>query len=625
MSSKRTGLLSFITLAAVVITACQAAPSAAPAATTEVINPPVIKETSAAPAEPTAVPEPTAAPEATEAATTAPEAAADTTFTVNGVTMPFGRNEAVIMDQVNFAVFDSFNPFIPNGVEFAGGWNQISEEYLWYANYATGEIIPWLATGHEYNDDYTELRVKINPLAKWNDGVAYTANDVVFTFDMRSKDPAALGSPDPDGVIESVTAEDDLTVLYKFKSPQPRFHLGFWCRICTADGARRVVPKHIWENEDPKTFKNNPPVTTGPYMLDRTYPDQKLFVWKKNPNYWNVANYDPEPNYVVYRSGPATPDQLVADAVANNTDVFGMQYDIYQEKAAELQHINGVAYVDPCPRGAFFNNAKAPFDKPEVRRAMSMMMDRQKWADNIWVPPSKPAKGLWADYRNMDQYINPESADKWKTFTYDPAAAVALLESVGFKKDGSVMLDPEGNPFTFVIGTPTQPGNFEYLIAQDWIEELKAQGIEASLQNFEQPVWFNKVNVGDWDAGVWWLCGATVDPMELYEQYTCDRVMPIGELPSKGNAIRACNAEFDEIVGKLQNIAPEAPEAKELYLQAFDKWMEQAYGVPLIETYYPAHFNTTYWDGMPSADNLYTVPFNWWGQIMWVLFNAKAK
>src|SRR5262245_42820208 len=138
MSSKRTGLLSFVTLAAVLIAACQAPAAqapAAPAATAEVINPPVIKETSAA--EPTTAPEATAAPEATEAATTAPSAAAGaTTFTVNGVTMPFNRNEAVIMDQVNYAVFDSFNPFIPNGLEFAAGWWQIANEYLWYANYA---------------------------------------------------------------------------------------------------------------------------------------------------------------------------------------------------------------------------------------------------------------------------------------------------------------------------------------------------------------------------------------------------------------------------------------------------------------------------------------------------------
>jgi len=350
-----------------------------------------------------------------------------------------------------------------------------------------------------------------------------------------------------------------------------------------------------------------------------------VFVWKKNPNYWNKVKYDPAPNYVVYRSGPATPDQLVPDAIANNTDIFGMQYDIFQAKKDQLTHISSLAYVDPCPRASWFNNAKAPFDKPEVRRALSMMMNRDKWAKNIWVPPSKPAKGLWADYRNMDQYINTSSADKWGTFKYDPAAGMKLLESVGFKKDGNVLKDDKGNPVKFTIGTPTKPTDFEYLIAQDWAEDLKAQGMDVAVQNFEQAVWFPKVDNGDWDAGVWWFCGATVDPMELYNDYTCDKVVAVGTRATNGNSIRACNKDFDAIVAKLRTVTPDAPEAKDLYQQAFDKWMEQAFGVPLIETYYPADFNTTYWDKMPSSNNLYTVPFNWWGQIMWVLFNIKPK
>ena len=72
-------------------------------------------------------------------------------FQVNGVTMPFSRNEVVINDQVDFSIFDSFNPFIPNGEHYQNGLGQFSREWMWYVNYATGEIIPWLGTGWEYN------------------------------------------------------------------------------------------------------------------------------------------------------------------------------------------------------------------------------------------------------------------------------------------------------------------------------------------------------------------------------------------------------------------------------------------------------------------------------------------
>ncbi len=621
--SKRYQVIAMAVTIATVLAAC-GTPAAAPTATTEIVNPPVIKEATAttASAEATKAPEATAteAPKATEAATQA--SAAEGPFVLNGVTLPFKRSETVVMDQVNYSVFDSFNVFIPNGNEFAAGHQQISIEYLWYVNYATGDIIPWLADSFEYSKDYKEMTIHVHKGATWNDGQPFTAKDIVFTFEMRKKDPGALGDPDADKVVDQVSATDDYTVLYKFNKPQPRYHLQFYCTICTGS---TVVPEHIWSKVDPKTFKNNPPVTTGPYMFDKAYPEQKIYVWKKNPNYWNKDKYDPAPNYVVYRSGAQTSDQGLAEAKANNSDIFGLDNALFADKKGDIPQITQVAYVDPCPRGAWFNRAKAPFDKPEFARAMSMLMNRQKWADNIWIPASKPATALWADYRNLDKYINPDSAKKWGTLDYNPDAAMKLLESIGYTKDGDVLKDAKGEPVKFVVGTPTGPNDNEYKMAQDWILDMKAIGIDASLENFEQAVFFPKVANGDFAAGVWWMCGATVDPMELYSGFTCDRVVAVGERAVKGNEERYCNKKFDEAVSKLQALTPDDPAAAPLYQEAFDQWMQDPPGVPLIQTYYTAYYNNTYWSNMMSNQNLYTVPFNWWGQILFVLFNIKAK
>jgi peptide/nickel transport system substrate-binding protein len=625
MLSKRYQVAALAVCVATVLAAC-GTPAAAPTATTEIVNPPVIKEATAtsAAAAPTAAPTDTAAPTAAPAATdtAAATTVAEAPFVLNGVTLPFKRSETVVMDQVNYSVFDSFNLFIPNGNEFAAGHQQISLEYLWYVNYATGDIIPWLADSFEYSKDYKTLTIRTHKGAAWNDGQPFTAKDIVFTFEMRKKDPGALGDPDPDKVVSQVSASDDQTVVYQFTSPQPRYHLQFWCTICTGS---TVVPEHIWSKVDPKTFKNNPPVTTGPYMFDKAYPQQKIYVWKKNPNYWNKAKYDPKPNYVVYRSGAQTADQGLAEAKANNTDIFGLDNALYADQKGTIPQITQVAYVDPCPRAIWFNRAKAPFDKPEFVRALSMLMNREKWGTNIWIPASKPAVGLWADYRNLDKYINADSNTKWKTLNYAPDEAMKLLESIGYKKDGDTLKDASGKAVAFNIGTPTGPNDNEYKIAQDWIQDLKAAGINATLSNYEQAVWFPKVNNGDWDAGVWWFCGATVDPMELYNGYTCDRVAPIGQRNVKGNDPRYCNKDFDQVVSKLRNVTPDAPEAKALYQQAFDEWLKDPPGVPLIQTYYTAYYNNTYWDNMLSNSNLYTVPFNWWGQIMFVLFNIKTK
>ncbi len=92
-----------------------------------------------------------------------------------------------------------------------------------------------------------------------------------------------------------------------------------------------------------------------------------------------------------------------------------------------------------------------------------------------------------------------------------------------------------------------------------------------------------------------------------------------------GNNVRYCDEEYDQTLQALQAVDPDDPSAMDLYQKMFDLWLRDAPGVPLIETYYSVSYNTTYWDGMPSNENLYTVPFNWWGQIIEIYFQTSSK
>ncbi len=616
---------AFVLVMAFALSACAGqAPAPTAEETAEVVVPPVLKDT-ATPAPAVETEEPTAAPEATEPPAEPTEAAAPAEeageFVLNGVTMPFPRSEALVNDQVNFAVFDSFNDMIPNGNEFASGFVQISSEGLWYVNYATGEVIPWLAESHEYSADYKTITIHLRKGVTWSDGEPFTSADLAWNLQVR-KDNPKLGANADLVAFDSIETPDDFTVVIHLTNPTPRYHQLFWVKICTA--ALTIYPKHIWEDEDPLTFKNNPPVVTGPYVLDRTYPEQKIFVWKRNENYWN-KDVKPGPKYVIYRTGPGA-DQQLAEIKSNNMDIFGMDYNTWKEKhETEIPQINVVAYVDPCPRGAFFNTAHPKLSNADFRRALSMLMNREKWAQNIWIPPSKPAIAPWADYRNLDQFINQEANEKWGTLTYNPEKAKEIFTSLGYKTEGGKLIDPQGEPVSFKVTTPVGPGGWEYMMAQDFIEEMKAVGIDATLQNFEQPVMFNNTSLGNFEIGFWWMCGATVDPVELYSGFECKDVVPIGEDATRGNEMRFCDPEFDEVVEKLKTITPDDPAAHDLYMKAYDLFLKGAPGVPLVQTYYTAYYNTTYWNNMMSNDNLYTVPFNWWGQILWVLFNITPK
>lgn len=588
----------------------------APAPTAEVFNPPVIKDNATSSTEATA----TTAP----AQDTAAAAPAEGSFVLNGVTLPFPRSEALIMDQGNFAMVESFNDWIPNGEDWAAGYVQIANEALWYVNYVTGEVIPWLAESMEYSADYKTWTLHIKPGITWNDGEPFTAEDIVYTLELLKSEPKLSSNPDI-LAFDSVSAVDELTMVVNLTEPTPRYHELWWVRICTP-ALTQIVPKHIWEKVDPLTYKNNPPVTTGPYKLSKYYVEQKIYVWERRDDYWN-KDVTPGPKYVIYRTGPAA-DQMVAEAKANSTDIFGgIDYTTYTEQHdTEFPQVNVVAYLDPCPRGAFFNNAKPNLNKPEFRRAMSMLMNRPRWAENIWIPPTKPAQALWADYRNMDQFINQDANEKWGTLEYNPDQAMQLLTEAGYTSEGGKLLDPDGQQVVIKVSAVGGPGANEYLFAQDFTEELKQIGIDASLQGFaDQPPFFAQIDNGDFDIGFWWFCGATVDPVELYASFQCKDVVPLGELPKHGNSIRACDPEFDAVVDQLKAITPDDPHAHDLYMQAYDLWLKNAFGVPLVQTIYTQYYNTTYWDNMQSNDNLYTVPFNWWMQIQFVLYNITPK
>jgi len=607
-----------VLIAAMVVGCGGASEPPAPTEEPAVINPPVIKED-----QPTSTPRPTPVP-VDEPEVEEPSVVTEE-FQVNGVTMPFNRSEVIISDQVDFNIFDSFNPFIPNGEHYQNGTGQYVREYLWYTNYATGEIVPWLGEGWEYNDDYTELRIYIRKGVTWNDGEPFTAHDVAFTMNM-AMDPFyddLGGLPQGDAQYwTEVYAADDYTVVFEMTEPRPRQHLMFWCRIV---GGTIIVPEHIWGEVDAHTFKNNPPVYTGPYKLSAVYPENKVFVWERNEDYWGkaIGNF-PAAKYAIYRTGPGAEQQL-AEVRDNNMDIFGLAYDVWLQNRDSIPQINQVVYVDPCPRAAWFNTAKGPhLDQPEFRRAMSMLMNREQWGANIWAPPSKPVQGLWADYRNLDQFINEEAKETWGTLEYNPERALELLESIGYTQQGGQLVGPDGEQVRLEITTPVGVGGNEYLMGQDFTEELKNIGIDATFQYVEGVFWDNVAN-GEFDIGFWWFCGATVDPTELYGGYTCDRVKPIGERANEGNDVRYCNEEYDQTLRALQAVDPDDPSAADLYMKMFDLWLRDAPGVPLIETYYSVSYNTAYWDNMPSNENLYTVPFNWWGQIIEVYFQTTPK
>lgn len=540
-----------------------------------------------------------------------------------GSVSPTPREETVVVDQAVFTVFNSFNPFIPNGEQYNGGLGQVCREYLWYFNMATGETVPWLATKWEYADDYKTFTMHLNPDAHWNDGKPFTSGDVVFTVKLLQKDAALLGRGPATEEIKTISAPDAHTVLIKLKKRDPRYHYNWICGIVSSF---IVVPEHIWSGKKADSFKNKPPVYTGPYKLQQTKSNLKMYIWEKDPNYWNAAKLDPKPKYVVYRTAPSA-DAEIQQFKDGACDTAGAANSYTLVKAAidgGYQYAEITDVIDPCPRAIWMNcdPSRAPLNDPRMRQAISALVNREKIASSIWVVKTTPAKFPWPAFPGNDKWNNDALAGKYLQ-TYDPAKAKSLLDDLGAKADSSGKRSFNGKPLSIEIITPVADPGSEFLIGQVLAKDLQAVGINASVRTLSSAVYDAKTRKGQFDIRSEWLCGEVYDPWQVYNQFNDSYYVPIGKSSNEGNNVRLKDPTFTEYIDGLAVLDPSSEAAKPLFEKALQRFYQDLPVIASVQSVYTHQFNTTFWNGWPTNANLYQVPANWWGQFLFVIGALK--
>jgi len=567
------------------------------------------------------------------------------TTPVNAQTEPYPvpRDQTVIVEtDTSFTVFDSANTMIPQGSQWGSGYHQVCQEYDWYYNYATGQIIYWRITGWNYSEDYTTFTMYIRHGVKWNDGYPYTANDVVFHMNMMLENTQLFGSAYIVEWVESAEAPDDYTVVIHLKKPNPRFHHTFrmW------GGEQGVIrPQHIWENEDPMQFKNWPPVETGPYKLHSVYPELLLFVWERNDDYWaKDLGYFPAPKYFIGRYAPPA-DIMLSDFVSGMVDaplphLFG--WDTILAAMQQTDNITIAPFLDPCPLGiAAFNFDRYPLNVLELRWAIAYCINGEKlgylypMADGAEVSPYPlpcPQYGWLNQYIPMiERGLQRIENELGFTYEYNPEKAKQILDSINFidRNADGIRETPNGTILSFELISRPQTVIQEYYIAADLAEELRDIGIDATVRTVDPGLMGDNGALGTYDIYVGSLCSEWLqgDMLGTFENYHSKWYVPIGTRAVGGGihgfSLRYQNPELDEIWDQLSAIGPNAPGAAALYEEGIYIVMHDMLAAPAVEKMFVQTFGTTYWTGWPSEDNMYHVPYTWWPEFIFVLFQIK--
>ena len=168
---------------------------------------------------------------------------------------------------------DNLNPFIGTST---------SSFLIFHLNYdmLTGykasnvDPAPELATSWSHSPDGKVWTFKLRPGVKWQDGVPFTASDVVFTYEYIIRNNMASYTSYTVG-IKQVVAVDPLTVRFVCSAPKANM-LGMWVPI---------VPAHIWSKISPKaaqnSFQNNPP-----HRRHRAVPDGRVQEGPATSAWW---------------------------------------------------------------------------------------------------------------------------------------------------------------------------------------------------------------------------------------------------------------------------------------------------------------------------------------------------
>lgn len=291
---------------------------------------------------------------------------------------------------------------------------------------ADGEVVNKLAESLEANADATEWTIRLRD-AEFHDGKKLTSADVIFTFN-RILDPtnpgwgaSGLATVDPAGMV----AVDERTVKIRMTQPFSIFP--------------EVISTFYLYGIVPEGFDMNNPIGTGPFVL-KSFAPQDRSVHARFENYWGDI--------------PLVDDVIVIDSFKNENSAFDAlragEVDAFAAVPSSLA--KGVMADQGGPITALVSAPSlwqpfcmrvdmAPFDNPDIRLAMKLMLDREQFVTQAMSGLGAPAHDLFspADPDYDTSLVRTQDLDQAK-FLLKKAGAERLTFNLNTAELSSGML-----------------------------------------------------------------------------------------------------------------------------------------------------------------------------------------
>jgi peptide/nickel transport system substrate-binding protein len=355
-----------------------------------------------------------------------------------------------------------------------------------YPDKAQGDSEGELAESFELSADKTQITFKIRPGLKWEqraptNGREIDAQDVVFSWNKFAqispfRGDFAYSNDNPGAPVESVSAPDNRTVVFKMHQPDASI-----VQLFTTAILFYVMPRESDGGFDPKGEVRG----YGPYLL-ADYRPSSLHVWQKNPDYFIKGR-----PFVDRIERPIVPEyatRLSQFKAGNIWTTLVRQEDVAATKRdiPALLLAQGDQY-DPNPTSfiSFGYEGNSPFKDERMRQAVSMLIDRDLMLDVISNRDQFQKDGLDLPYRlhtvvgaGWDGYwIDPNDPKKFgdnaKFLHFDPSEAKKLMSAAGY---------PNGVDTDLFYNSGSQYGSTYTKVAEVLVSMFNDGGIRAKQQ-----------------------------------------------------------------------------------------------------------------------------------------------